>query len=209
MKAYFFSLMLIPLLAPQLLQAQNSTSSAHYTSKSAKNYSEPITFNPEKWYLDAAGGFFPRNNSSSWSAQLGAGYRLSPTSALGISSAYWGRISLYDRNALGIGVQYRQILWNTFIAKIEGGYVLKSQLRNDSLERRIEYFAKSSTPLYYKFDLNWRIRHFLTLGISAYQTGNLKFLSYFPDTSTILDTWRINAFTIQLGIALDARDTDN
>jgi hypothetical protein len=209
MKAGVFSLIIILCLTSQCLQAQNSISNTFPTSKSAKGYSESITFNPDKWYLDASGGFFLRNNSSSWSAQLGAGYRLSPTAALGIGSANWGRISLYGRSAMGIGVQYRQILWDNFIAKIEGGYVLKSQLKNDSLERRIEYFAKSSTPLYYKFDLNWRIRHFLTLGISAYQTGNLKFLSYFPDTSTILDTWRINAFTVQLGIALDTRDADN
>lgn len=209
MKAYLFSLMIIVLFTPHGLEAQNSMNSSLPIMENTNDYSERLTFNPDKWYLDVSGGYFPRNNNSSWSAQLGAGYRLSPTIALGIGSAYWGRISLYERSALGIGVQYRQIFWEKFIAKVEGGYLLKTQLSNDLLERRIEYLAKSSTPLYYKFDLNYRIRHFVTLGISVYQTCNLKFLSHLSDASTILDTWRINAFTLQLGIALDTRTSNN
>jgi hypothetical protein len=49
----------------------------------------------------------------------------------------------------------------------------------------------------------------LTLGVSACQTATLKFRSPLPDATTILDNWRINAFTIQLGVALDARDSSH
>jgi hypothetical protein len=202
MKRTIFYLTLIFLLAHNNVQAQNGE------SMPAPPPAPQLSINPDKWYVDASGGYFPRKDNSSWAAQASVGYRLSPTIALGIGGTYWGRVSLYKRSALGIGVQYRQVFWDYFIAKAEAGYVLKASLFNDFLDKEVEYVAKSSTPLYYKFDLNWRIRHYLTLGVSFHQTSNLKFLSRFPDTSTILDTWRINAFTVQLGIALDTPESN-
>jgi hypothetical protein len=205
MKAYLFSLLVLSTLIFNTLQAQNGESNFMASLKTQSTDSDPLSTDRTKWYLDAGGGYFPANNANSWAGQIGAGYRLSPNSALGIGGAYWGRISTYERSALGIGVQYRRILWDNFIAKIEGGYLIKANVNNLDVDKFMTYIAQSSTPLYYKCDLHWRIQHFLTLGISAYQTANLKFLRHLPDASTILDTWRINAFTIQLGIALDTR----
>jgi hypothetical protein len=209
MKKIIFYLTLFSLLSRHTAQAQNGESTPSPTPKdSALSFAPQLFINADKWYLDASGGYFPKSGNSSWAAQLGVGYRITPTIALGIGTTYWGRVGPYKRSAWGIGGQYRQTLWEDFIAKAEVGYVLKASLVNDFLNRKIAYEAKPSTPLYYKFDLNWRIRHFLTLGISFHQTLNLKFLSIFPDTSTILDTWRINAFTVQLGIALDSQESD-
>jgi hypothetical protein len=205
MKAYLFSLLILSTLIFNRLQAQNSESSFTTPSMTKQPDSAPLSINPSKWYLDAGGGYFPANNAASFAGQIGGGYRLSPASALGVGGAYWGRVSTYQRSAMGIGLQYRHILWDNFIAKIEGGYVLKAYISNEEVDRNMTYIAESSTPLYYKCDLHWRIRHFLTLGISAYQTTNLKFIRHLPHASTILDTWRINAFTVQLGIALDTR----
>jgi hypothetical protein len=209
MKATIFYLTLISLLSLNSTQAQKSESSPPPTLKDSTSSIIPqLSINPEKWYLDASGGYYPKSNNSSWAAQLGVGYRITPIIALGIATTYWGRVSPYQRSAWGIGVQCRQTIWEDFIAKVEVGYVLKASLVNDFLDRKIAYEAKPSTPLYYKFDLNWRIRHFLTLGVSFHQTRNLKFLSSFPDTSTVLDNWRINAFTVQLGFALDSQESD-
>lgn len=210
MKGHIFSLMVIALLCTHKSQAQNGDNSFTTFKKVAKSYSDPLSINPDNWYLDAGGGYFPADNASSLAGQIGAGYRLSPTSAVGVTGAYWGRISLYKRSAIGIGLQYRHILWDNFIAKAECGYVLKGYLQNNLLNRTIEYVAKSSTPLYYKVDFHWRIQHFMTLGITAYQSSLLKFRSRFPDAfvSPTLDSWRINAITIQLGVALDTRNSE-
>ncbi len=209
MKAIIFYLIFTFLFSLNTAQAQKSESTPSPTPKdSALSLLPQLSINPDKWYVDASGGYFPKSDNSSWAAQLGVGYRFTPTIALGIGTTYWGRVSPYQRSALGIGGQYRQTLWDNFIAKVEVGYVLKAALVNDFLDRKIVYEPKSSTPLYYKFDLNWRIRHYLTLGVSFHQTRNLKFLSSFPDTSTVLDNWRINAFTVQLGFALDSQESD-
>jgi hypothetical protein len=206
---FYFTLIFLPLLSLNSTQAQNNEKSPSPTPKdSALSFVPQLSINPDKWYIDASGGYYPKSDNSSWAAQLGLGYRIKPTIALGIGATYWGRVSLYQRSAWGIGVQYRQLLGDYFIAKAEVGYVVKAALANDFLDSRITYEAKSSTPIYYKLDLNWRIRHFLTLGVSFHQTRSLKFLSSFPDTSTVLDTWRINAFTVQLGIALDTPESE-
>lgn len=206
MKASLLYLALSFLLISNTLHAENSNTDPVLIPNSTTPQSESIYINPNKWYLDAGGGYFPKNKNASWAGQLSTGYRLTPTVALGIGGAYWGRINLYERSALGVGIQYRQTILSNFIAKAEMGYVVNAYLNNDQLNRKFEYAPKSSTPLYYKFDLNWRIQHYLTLGVSACQTANLKFLSRLPDATTVLDNWRINAFTIQLGIALDSRD---
>ena len=209
MKTPLFYLIVTFLLAINTLQAQNNNNDVELIPKDAKLKSASMYVNPDKWYLDAGGGYYPKVNNASRAGQLSAGYRITPSIALGIGAAYWGRINLYERSAWGMGIQYRQTLWENFIAKAELGYVLKPYLNNDQLNRKLEYLAKSSTPLYYKFDFNWRIQHYLTLGVSACQTANLKFRSPLPDATTIIDNWRINAFTIQLGIALDSRDSNN
>lgn len=209
MKKTIFYFILIFLFSLNTAQAQKSESLPSPTPKdSALSIVPQLSINPDKWYVDGSGGYYPKSNNSSWAAQLGIGYRITPTIALGIATTYWGRVSPYERSALGIGGQYRQTLLEDFIVKVEVGYVLRASLMNDFLDRKIAYEAKPSTPLYYKFDLNWRIRHFLTLGVSFHQTRNLKFLSSFPDTSTVLDNWRINAFTVQLGFALDSQESD-
>jgi hypothetical protein len=210
MKRHLSALLIIALLCAHTSQAQSSANNFTAFKKTTRFDSDPLSINPDNWYLDAGGGYFPADNASSLAGQIGAGYRLSPTSAVGITGAYWGRISLYKRSAIGFGLQYRHILWDNFIAKAECGYVLKGYLKNDLLNRTFEYVAKSSTPLYYKVDFHWRIQHFLTLGITAYQSSPLKFRSRFPDTfvAPTLDSWRMNAITIQLGVALDTRNLE-
>lgn len=210
MKGHSIFPLVIALISTYKPQAQNSSNSFTTTKTTNKFYSDPLSINPDNWYLDAGVGYFPADNASSLAGQLGAGYRLSPTSAVGITGAYWGRISLYRRSAIGIGLQYRHILGDNFIAKAECGYVLKGYLQNELLSRTFEYVAKSSTPLYYKVDFHWRIQHFLTLGITAYQSSPLKFRSRFPDNfvAPTLDSWRMNAITVQLGVALDTRNLE-
>jgi hypothetical protein len=158
-----------------------------------------------RFYVDAGGGYFPEDGNASWAGQLSAGYRLKPNIALGIGTAYWGRINVYERSAWGLGVQYRQRIWNINV-KAEVGGVLKSAMYDGKLNRKMDHIAAFFPTPYYKLDINWRIWHYLTLGISASQTNNLTFRRYLPDATSTLDTWRINALTLQLGIALDTKD---
>ena len=166
-------------------------------------YSDAWAINFDKFYADAGGGYFPQSGNASWAAQLSAGYRLTPKIAMGVGAAYWGRVNTYERSAFGIGVQYRHQIWNVLL-KGEIGYVLKPMMYDHQLNRKMDYLAQSSTPPYYKLDINWRIRHYLTLGISATQSGNLNFRRYVNDATSTIDAWRINALTVQLGIALDS-----
>jgi hypothetical protein len=75
MKASLFSLLVLSTLVFNMLQAQNSESSV--TTSIKQTDSAPLSTSPEKWYLDAGGGYFPANNADSWAGQIGAGYRLS------------------------------------------------------------------------------------------------------------------------------------
>jgi hypothetical protein len=161
--------------------------------------------NLERFYLDAGGGYFPENGNASWAGQLSVGYRLKPNIALGVGAAYWGRINVYERSAWGLGVQYRQRIWNINV-KAEVGGVLKSAMYDGKLNRKMDHIAASFPTLYYKLDINWRIWHYLTLGISASQTNNLTFRRYLNDATSTFESWRINALTLQLGIALDTKD---
>ncbi len=160
----------------------------------------------EKIYFDASGGYFPESGNASWAAQLSAGYRLNSKAALGLGATYWGRASLYERRALGLGIQYRRTIWRALNAKMEVGYVLNSTMYDHKLDRKMAYLTASSSPIYYKFDINWRIKRYLTLGISVSQTNNLSFRRYVSDAVSTVDAWRVNAFTVQLGIALDTPD---
>jgi hypothetical protein len=161
--------------------------------------------NLERIYLDVGGGYFPENGNASWAGQLGVGYRLKTNIALGVGAAYWGRINVYERSAWGLGVQYRQRVWNINV-KAEVGGVLKPVMFDGKLNRKMDHIAASFPTPYYKLDINWRIWHYLTLGISACQTNNLTFRRYLPDATSTLDNWRINALTVQLGVALDTKD---
>lgn len=155
-------------------------------------------------YLDAGGGYFPQRDNASWAAQLSFGTRLNNKSALGIGGSYWGRIQTYKRSALGVGLQYRLSFWDNFIGKIEGGYLLNRSMHDGVLDQDMVFVSESSRPFYYKMDINVRfLRHF-TVGFSACQSGNLLFRRFAGQKSETTDSWRINAFTLQLGIALDA-----
>jgi hypothetical protein len=169
------------------------------------DYSEPWRINPEKFYLDAGGGYFPESGNASWAGQLSAGYRLTPKIAVGVGTAYWGRVNTFERSALGIGIQYRHQFWNV-IVKAELGYLLKPSMYDHKLDRKMDYIATTSTPPYYKLDINWRIWHYMTLGISACQTNNLSFRRQINESLSSTDNWRINALTVQLGIALNTPD---
>ena len=136
------------------------------------HYSDAWRIDFDKFYADAGGGYFPQSGNASWAAQLSAGYRLTPKIAMGVGANYWGRVNTYERSALGLGVQYRHQIWNVLL-KGEIGYVLKPMMYDHQLNRKMDYVAQSSTPPYYKLDINWRIRHYLTLGISATQSGSL------------------------------------
>ena len=91
-----------------------------------------------------------------------------------------------------------------FIGKIEGGYLLNRSMHDGVLDQDMVFVSESSRPFYYKMDINVRfLRHF-TVGFSACQSGNLLFRRFAGQKSETTDSWRINAFTLQLGIALDA-----
>jgi hypothetical protein len=169
------------------------------------SYYADTWINFEKFYADAGGGYFPQSGNASWAGQLSTGYRLTPKIGMGVGAAYWGRVNTYERSAFGIGVQYRHQIWNVLL-KGEIGYVLKPAMYDNNLGRKMDYIAKSSTPPYYKLDINWRIRHYMTLGISVIQSGSLNFRRYVNDATSTIDSWRINALTVQLGIALDTPD---
>lgn len=163
----------------------------------------------EKIYFDAGGGYFPESGNNAWAGQLSGGYRFNSKSALGIGATYWGRTGIYERRAWGLGVQYRRTFWAFLNLKIEVGYVVKATMYDNNLDRKMTYFAASSSPIYYKFDAHWRVRHYLTLGISACQTRDLSFNRYVSDLISTTDVWRINALTVQLGIALDTFNSAN
>ncbi len=168
------------------------------------HYADRFSVAIERYYADAGGGYFPESGNASWAGQLSAGYRFTPKTALGIGAAYWGRVNIFDRSALGIGLQVRQTVWERINLKAEIGYVLNARMYDGKLDKSMTYLANNSTPIYYKFDINWRIKHYLTLGVSATQTANLYFMRQLSDATTSFDNWRINAFTIQLGVALDS-----
>jgi hypothetical protein len=161
------------------------------------------SINYDALYLDAAAGYYPQRDNSSWAAQLSIGTRLNEASGLGIGGAYWGRVQAYKRSALGVGLQYRRSFWENFIAKIEGGYLLNRTMYDDILKKNMVFVPESSRPFYYKIDINLRFLHYCTIGLSACQSGNLLFRRFAGSAAETVDSWRINAFTIQLGIALD------
>ena len=156
-------------------------------------------------YVDAGGGYFPQRDNASWAAQLSFGTRLNNKSALGIGSSYWGRIQTYKRSTWGIGLQYRLSFWDNFIGKIEGGYLLKQSMHDGVLNQDMVFVSESSRPFYYKMDVNVRFLRYCTVGFSACQSGNMFFKRFAGQKSETIDAWRINAFTLQLGVALDVK----
>ena len=156
-------------------------------------------------YVDAGGGYFPQRDNASWAAQLGFGTKLNQKSALGIGASYWGRIQTYKRSALGLGLQYRLSFWDNFIGKIEGGYILKQAMHDGVLHQDMIFVSESSRPFYYKMDINVRFLKYCTVGFSACQSGNMFFKRFVGQKSETFDAWRINAFTLQLGVALDVK----
>lgn len=156
-------------------------------------------------YVDAGGGYFPQRDNASWAAQLGFGTTLNSKSALGIGASYWGRAQTYRRSALGLGLQYRLSFWDNFIGKIEGGYVLKQAMHDGVLGQDMIFVSESSRPFYYKMDINMRFLKYYTVGFSACQSGNMFFKRFAGQKSETFDSWRINAFTLQLGVALNVK----
>jgi hypothetical protein len=171
-----------------------------------KSAAHTPTINYNTLYLDAAVGYYPQPDNASWAAQLSIGTRLNDVSALGIGGAYWGRIQAYRRSALGIGIEYRRSFWENFIAKIEGGYLLNRTMYDDVLKNNMTFIPESSRPFYVKLDLNLRFLNRFTVGISACQSGDLFFKRAAGLGSETVDSWRINAFTVQLGIALEGQE---
>jgi hypothetical protein len=153
-------------------------------------------------YVDAGGGYFPQRDNASWAAQLGFGTMLNKQSALGIGASYWGRVQTYKRSALGLGLQYRLSFWDNFIGKIEGGYILKQAMHDGILGQDMIFVSESSRPFYYKMDINVRFLKYYTVGFSACQSGTMFFKRFAGQKSETFDSWRINAFTLQLGVAL-------
>ena len=76
-------------------------------------------------------------------------------------------------------------------------------MHDGTLNKDMEYLSETSKPIYFKLEAHWRLWRTLTLGIAATQSGDLFFKRFIDDTRTSNDLWRINALTIQLGIAID------
>jgi hypothetical protein len=165
----------------------------------------PPTLPHNTLYVDAGGGYFPQTDNASWAAQLGFGTQLNQQSALGVGASYWGRIQTYKRSALGLGLHYRLSFWNNFIGKIEGGYILRQTMYDGVLGQDMIFVSESSRPFYYKMDINVRFLKHYTVGLSACQSGNMFFKRFTGQKSETLDAWRINAFTVQLGVALNVK----
>jgi hypothetical protein len=192
---------------PTLVTQQNALSKGvqSRTADAKQRTASLPALDYDLFYLDASVGYFPQRDNASWAAQLSVGTRLNEQSALGIGGTYWGRIQTYRRAALGIGLQYRQSFWENFIAKIEGGYLLDRTMYDGVLKKDMNFISASSRPFYYKLDLNVRFLTHFTIGVSACQSGNLYFRRYEGFGNELVDKWRINAFTVQLGIALNTR----
>ena len=184
------------LSAQEMATVPTSKSAEKWHKKAAAPYYDAL-------YFDAGGGYFPQEDNASWAAQMSFGTQLNAHSSLGIGGSYWGRIQTYKRAALGLGLQYRLSFWGNFIGKIEGGYLLKRTMHDGTLHQDMVFVAESSRPFYYKMDLNVRFLRYFTVGVSASQSGNLMFKRFADQKSETIDAWRINAFTVQLGIALN------
>jgi hypothetical protein len=175
------------------------------TENAANDPTKDVPTHRNTLYVDAGGGYFPQKDNASWAAQLSFGTQLNKKSALGIGSSYWGRIQTYKRSALGLGLQYRRSFWDNFIGKIEGGYLLKQSMHDGTLHQDMIFVSEASRPFYYKMDINVRFLRYYTVGFSACQSGSMFFKRFAGQTSETFDSWRINAFTLQLGVALDVK----
>ncbi len=204
---HFFTLILSFCACLATMTAQNLVIAVTQNATDATTTTPETTPNAPRnaLYLDVSGGYFPQSDNASWAAQLGFGTKLNKQSALGIGASYWGRVQTYKRSALGLGLHYRLSFWNNFIGKIEGGYILKQAMHDGVLEQDMIFVSESSRPFYYKMDVNVRFLRYCTVGFSACQSGNMFFKRFAGQKSETIDAWRINAFTLQLGIALDVK----
>ena len=157
----------------------------------------------DRFYIDASAGYYPKSENASWAAQIGSGYRLNEQSAFGIGLGTWGRIQNYERSAAGIGLQYRHNYPQRLITKFEVGYLFVRTMHDNVLNRKMVYFPEKSKPYYATISAHWRVWRAVTLGVSASQTTEMFFNHYITETTVFESKWRINAFTIQLGVAFD------
>lgn len=154
-------------------------------------------------YFDANVGYFPKKENASWATQIGTGFCFNEQSAIGIGLGVWGREHVFRRVGMGLGVQYRHNYPHRLLLKAEFGYLLLHKMHDGTLNKDMEYLSETSKPIYFKLEAHWRLWRTLTLGIAATQSGDLFFKRFIDDTRTSNDLWRINALTIQLGIAID------
>ena len=204
---HLFTLIFLLCACLGTIAAQNSVVAVtqNATETTTTTTETPPNTHRNALYVDAGGGYFPQRDNASWAAQIGFGTKLNKQSALGIGGSYWGRVQTYKRSALGLGLHYRLSFWDNFIGKIEGGYILKQSMYDGVLGKDMIFVAESSRPFYYKMDLNVRFLKHYTVGFSACQSGNMFFKRFAGQKSETFDAWRINAFTLQLGVALNVK----
>jgi hypothetical protein len=190
-------------LAATTLLAQNPTA-AHANPANQQQRANAFTdFINEYGYCEVSGGGYPQFSGFIWQGQASGGYRFNEKTAIGISTAVWGRTDFFNRWAWGLGVQMRHKMWEHLVAKIEGGYVLKQHVFDNKQERAMIYQADLSKPFYGKADLHWQFKNGLLLGLSATQTLDMFFKRIHSADKSSIDLWRINAVAIQIGFALD------
>ena len=203
MKKNFTVLVLFALI--QVISAQK-TGVAHdsIALKHPPQYVNALhEFDATRLYFDANAGYYPKKGDASWAGQASSGYSLNDQSAIGIGVGVWGRRGLYQRTGLGAGIQYRHNFPQRLFLKGELGYLFLHKMYDNVLDKQMTYISGNSKPFYVHIAANWQFWRNLTIGIAASQSGSLYFNRVVDDNHTTKDLWRINAFTIQLGVVFD------
>lgn len=160
-------------------------------------------FKLKELYFDANVGYFPQKENASWATQIGTGFCINEQSAVGIGAGVWGREHVFSRYGMGLGVQYRHNYPRRLLLKAEFGYLLLHKMHDGTLNKDMVFLSDASKPIYFKLEAHWRLWRILTLGVAATQSGDLFFERFVDNTRTSKDLWRINALTVQLGVAID------
>ena len=194
----------------QGITAQNNQRSNDSINESTPpQYQKPLkAIDYSFLYLDVNIGYMPKKINASWAVKMSGGYTINEQSAIGIGVGAFGREDVFERSALGAGFQYRHNYPQRLIFKAEFGYLFQHKMHDGTTNKGMIYVAQHSKPIYFHLEAQWRLWRALTLGVAATQSGDLYFDRYIDEIRTMRSLWRINALTIQLGLAFDRHSTN-
>ena len=170
---------------------------------------DQIEDNHKGFYIDASAGYFPHKRNASWAGQVSGGYCFNDQSAIGFGMGVWGRDNIYQRYGMGTGIQYRHNFPARLFLKGELGYMFLHKMYDKVLGNEMIYLSENSKPYYANISAHWRFWRNCVIGIAATQSGSLYFNRFVKENQTTKDLWRINAFTIQLGVFFDGNVGNN